>query len=129
MIGQGETRNILVVEDEFIIACDIIQGLTRRGFSAHGPVATGEEAVSLSGRLKPDVVLMDIRLAGAMDGVDAAAVIERLYAIPVVYLTASSERATIERAMATHPLGLMLKPFDADRLAEMLAAAPRRKES
>lgn len=121
---SGQAQRVLVVEDEFIIACDIIQRLKRQGFSAHGPVATGEEAVSLSGSLKPDVVLMDIRLAGRMDGVEAATIIGRLYAIPVVYLTASSEPATFERAMATRPLGFMRKPFDLARLAELLASAP-----
>ena len=103
---------ILIVEDEAIVARDIAQMLGRLGYAVRGCTARGEEALVLARELTLDLVLMDIRLAGAMDGVEAAERLRREYDLPVVYLTAHSDRATLERAKRTEPFGYLLKPFE-----------------
>ncbi|MCM8611427.1 ATP-binding protein [Accumulibacter sp.] len=105
-------KAILVVEDEFIVAADIKARLTRFGYRATDGCPSGERALELSERLRPDLVLMDIHLAGAMDGVAAAQEIRRRFGIPVVFLTAYSEDGTLERAKQAEPSGYILKPFD-----------------
>lgn len=101
---------ILVVEDEFIIGEHICGQLVDMGYQTRGPLPSGEEAVGLCRREPPDMVLMDIRLGGELDGVDAARIISLELHIPVIYLTAYSDEETLERAKATHPHGYLLKP-------------------
>ena len=103
---------LLIVEDEEIVAADLAQKLGRLGYRVSGVTPRGEEAVTLARERKPDLVLMDIRLAGRMDGVEAAEIIRREYDLPVIYLTAHSDRATLERAKLTEPFGYILKPFE-----------------
>jgi CheY-like chemotaxis protein len=103
--------NILIVEDESIIAMDIRLRLLRFGYTVCGIVATGEEAVRKCGEVLPDLVLMDIKLKGEMDGIDAASEIHRRFNVPVVYLTSLSDDATQKRAMATKPIRFIKKPF------------------
>jgi len=104
--------NILIVEDESIIAMDIRLRLLRFGYTVCGIVTTGEEAITKCGEALPDLVLMDIKLKGAMDGIDAASEIHRRFNIPVVYLTSLSDDSTRKRAMTAEPLGYVKKPFD-----------------
>jgi two-component system, cell cycle sensor histidine kinase and response regulator CckA len=104
--------SILIVEDEGIVAEDLAKRLGRLGYVVAGVTELGEEAVALARDLRPSVVLMDIRLAGAMDGVEAAERIRRESDAPVIYLTASSDRATIERAKVTEPFAFIVKPFE-----------------
>lgn len=104
--------NILIVEDEGIIARDIRQQLGELGYLVAGDSPTGEDAITLTGELKPDLVLMDIHLAGRMDGIEAAEAIRRRYGIPVVFLTAFAGAETLERAKLTEPFGYIIKPFD-----------------
>ena len=103
--------SILIVEDEAIVAEDLAGKLRRLGYEISGTAARGEDAVALARNLRPNLVLMDIRLKGAMDGVEAAAIIRRECGLPVIYLTAHSDRATLERAKITEPFGYLLKPF------------------
>jgi PAS domain S-box-containing protein len=103
---------ILIVEDEGIIARDIRQQLGELGYEVAGDTPTGEEAVVLAAQLKPDLVLMDIHLAGAMDGIEAAQTIRRESGTPVVFLTAFAGAETLERAKLTEPFGYIIKPFD-----------------
>jgi two-component system cell cycle sensor histidine kinase/response regulator CckA len=103
--------NILVVEDETIIALDIQDALQGLGYDVCGLTASGEQAIQLATELKPDLALMDIHLSGEMDGTQAAGQIQSRLDIPVVYLTAHSNRATLERARLTQPFGYVLKPF------------------
>jgi PAS domain S-box-containing protein len=100
---------ILVVEDERITAEDIKAGLLFEGYNVLEICSKGEDAVQKSRELKPDIVLMDIKLEGKMDGIDAAAEIRRLYDIPVIYLTAYTDEKTIERAKKTEPSGFLVK--------------------
>ena len=103
---------VLVVEDDNIIALDIKSRLKYLGYSAAGPVSSGEAAVLKARELIPNLVLMDIKLKGKIDGIEAAELINRDLDIPIVYLTAYADRATIDRAKIARPFGYILKPFD-----------------
>jgi excisionase family DNA binding protein len=102
---------ILVVEDEIVVAMDIQKSLTSLGYSSPDVVFTGSDAVQTAVETHPDLVLMDIRLKGDMDGIEAAEQIRRRLDIPVVYLTAYADKQTLERAKRTQPYGYILKPF------------------
>ncbi|MFO7850752.1 MAG: ATP-binding protein [Spirochaetia bacterium] len=102
---------ILIVEDESIVAMDIKRRLVALGYQVIGHALSGEDAVSFSGEQRPDLVLMDIHLKGDMDGIKAADEIRRNYEIPVIYITAYSDEATLDRAKVTEPFGYILKPF------------------
>ncbi len=102
---------ILVVEDEAIIAEEIQERLTRLNFNVVGVEDTGRKAIDAVDRTRPDLVLMDIRLKGSLDGIDTAAEIRRRCDVPIVYLTAHSDPTTLARARETAPLGYLLKPI------------------
>jgi signal transduction histidine kinase len=101
---------LLVVEDEPIAALGLRKQLQSLGYEVAAQVASGEQAIQSAGELKPDLVLMDIALAGAMDGVQAAEEIRRRFQLPVVYLTAHAHREILERAKLTEPFGYLIKP-------------------
>lgn len=103
--------NILVVEDEAIVAKDLRNRLQRFGYMVPGVASSGQEAINKALEFRPDLVLMDIRLKGQMDGVEAAQEIHRHLDIPVIYLTAYADDNTLERAKVTEPFGYLLKPF------------------
>jgi signal transduction histidine kinase len=105
------TPSILIVENEAVVAVDLAHKLRRLGYGITGTVWRGEDAVALARELRPDLVLMDIRLAGRMDGIEAAEQIRAECGLPVIYLTAYSDRATLQRAKVTEPFGYILKPF------------------
>ncbi|MDQ7782476.1 MAG: response regulator [Desulfomonilaceae bacterium] len=102
---------ILVVEDEAIVAMEIEERLTKLGYIVVGTFSRGEDAVEQVKAMDPDLVLMDIKLAGEMDGVQAASIIRQKYDIPVVYLTAHSDETTLTKALGSIPLGYVVKPF------------------
>ena len=102
---------ILIVEDERLIAVDLQRRLTRLGYAVVALAASGMEAVQKVLTLHPDVVLMDIRLQGDMDGVEAAQQIHASTAIPVVFMTAYVDEDTQQRIRATSPWGCLYKPF------------------
>lgn len=113
MLMQEDNRcQILVVEDETIIARDIQNKLHRLGYNAPVVAASGEDAIARAEELRPDLVLMDIVLKGNIDGIEATQEIRRRFDIPVVYLTAYTDEKTLERAKVTEPFGYMLKPFE-----------------
>ncbi len=104
--------SVLVVEDEAIVAADLAGKLQQLGYFVAGSASTGEQAIELSRRHRPSLILMDIRLAGEMDGVTAADLIRRELDLPVVFLTAYSDSATLDRAKITGPFGYIIKPFE-----------------
>jgi diguanylate cyclase (GGDEF)-like protein/PAS domain S-box-containing protein len=104
-------ERILIVEDEKIIAIDLQRRLERFGYTVVGMVGEGENAVSLALELQPDIILMDIMLAGKMDGIDAAKTIKTSQDIPFIFLTAYTDEKTLERAKEVEPYGYILKPF------------------
>jgi PAS domain S-box-containing protein len=114
---------ILIVEDEEIVAMDLANKLRRLHYEIGATTATGEEAVTLARERHPDLVLMDIRLAGSMDGVTAAEIIRRECDLPIVYLTAHSDRPTLQRAKVTEPYGYILKPFSERELEAYIEIA------
>lgn len=107
---NGKTR-ILIVEDHAVLARAIARQLTRFGYEPVAQTAQGGHALDLAGQLRPDLVVMDIRLAGEMDGISAAQAIRERFAIPVVFLTALKDAETLERAKAAEPFGYITKPF------------------
>ncbi len=121
---------ILIVEDEKVVATDIEECLTEAGYGVLGASASGLEALKRIVETEPDLVLMDIKLKGPLDGIDVAEAIWKHLDIPVVYLTAYADRETLERAKKTDPAGYVLKPFDGQRLrtAVEIALCRRRKQ-
>jgi len=105
-------KQILIVEDERIVAEDIKISLQRLGYSVPGTAASGEDAVKKAQDMRPDLVLMDIVLGGEMDGIEASALIRSRFGIPVVYLTACSDRKTLKKAKITDPFGYIVKPYE-----------------
>jgi PAS domain S-box-containing protein len=103
---------ILVVEDEAITALDIRSRLERSGYSVSAIASSAAQAVTQLSDSGSDLVLMDIRLQGEMDGIQAAEAIHARFGTPVVYLTAYADRDTLERAKRTEPYGYLLKPFE-----------------
>jgi signal transduction histidine kinase len=120
---------ILVVEDEQLVADDLRETLEFLGYLVPALVATGEEAIFSVESLQPDLVLMDIRLEGEMDGVEASLKIQSRFNIPVVYLTANADRATLERVKKTQPFGYILKPFDEKILSTTIEIALGRHQA
>ena len=104
-------KRILIVEDDAIVAMTIEDSLHEMGYSVVGPAANAEDAIRIAGDEKPDLILMDIRIQGERDGIEAASEITRSYNIPVIYLTAYSDDETIRRAAKTQPYGFLTKPF------------------
>lgn len=104
-------ERILIVEDEKIISLDLQRRLEKFEYNVVGLCTTGTEAVEKTGELLPDIILMDIMLAGDVDGIDAAKLIKDQYQIPVIFLTAYADEKTLERAKMAEPFGYILKPF------------------
>ena len=104
-------RRILIVEDERLIALDLQRRLTQLGYTVVGNVAAGAQAITAACQLRPDLILMDIRLQGHMDGIDAALQIQADRLVPIIYLTAYVDESTVQRAQATSPWGFLRKPF------------------
>jgi two-component system, response regulator PdtaR len=102
---------ILIVEDEVIVACDIQARLESFHYEVPGMAASGEEALQLVSEIWPDLVLMDIKLKGDLDGVQVADLLRRRHGIPVVFLTANADEEMLERAKQTEPLNYVLKPY------------------
>lgn len=103
--------NILVVEDESIVAKDIQHSLKKLGYLVVDLCSTGEQAIQSTEEKKPDLVLMDIMLKGEMSGIEAANVIRERYNIPVIFLTAYADESTFSKAKVTEPYGYIIKPF------------------
>jgi len=114
---------ILIVEDESIVALDLENRLKSLGYSVAAVVASGEEALQKATETLPDLVLMDIRLKGHMDGIEAAQEIRARFDVPVVYFTALTDDDTLHQARITEPLGYILKPFEEKELRKTIEMA------
>lgn len=119
---MNKTR-ILIVEDEAIVALDIRQQLTGLGYEPVAHAMSGEEARELVEKLRPNLVLMDIQLAGEMDGIVAAQEIREHFGIPVVFLTAYAGDETLRRAKLAEPYGYIIKPFEDRELRTVIEMA------
>src|SRR5215469_4060792 len=109
--AKGAAPTILVVEDENVVALDIQRDLVSFGYGVPATASTGQEAIEMAAALRPDLVLMDIRLRGGVDGIEAAEEIRTHFNIPSIYLTAYADPATVSRARLTGALGYLIKPF------------------
>ena len=114
--------NVLIVVDESVIAMDLKAQLQHLGYRVAGMASTGEEALSLTESLMPDLVLMDIRLRGPMDGIEVAKSIGSLR-IPFLYVTSHTDEETLQKAKLTEPLGFLVKPFSARDLHSAIQVA------
>jgi two-component system, response regulator PdtaR len=114
---------ILIVEDERLLSKDLARSLDNLGYEIAGMFTTGEEALQAAGTTKPDLILMDIKLAGELDGIETARLIREHHDTAIVYLTGYSEKTDLfERAKATEPYGYLGKPLshmDLHRTVEM----------
>jgi len=118
-----DKKRILLVEDEAVIAMDLQSNLIRLGYEVPAFVTSGEEAIRAAAELSPDLVLMDITLAGPMTGIEAAGVIRKSHAIPVIFLTAHVDDATLGPAKRTEPFGYLPKPCGLDTLRSTIEVA------
>ncbi len=104
--------NVLIVEDEILVATDIEESLTSLGYLVQNTVATGAAAISEVEKQLPDIILMDIMLKGPMTGIEAANHIRKHHNVPVIYLTANADISTIDKAKHSLPYGYIIKPFN-----------------
>ncbi len=119
----GQHRNILIVEDEMITAVDLRNQLRHLGYEVSGLAKSGEEAVRLSQELDPDLVLMDVNLSGAMDGVEASRRIQETRRIPIVYLTAYPNVFVRTPTDMQEPCLCLSKPFSVPTLQAVIEIA------
>lgn len=103
---------VLVVEDEPLIAEDIRETLDNIDFEVSGVAYDSDAALLELAENTPDIVLLDVNLGSELDGIDIAAIINKKYQIPFIYLTSYADRATVDRAKHTRPMGYIVKPFD-----------------
>jgi diguanylate cyclase (GGDEF)-like protein len=122
-------RRVLVVEDERIVALDLRGALEALGYAVVGTAASSDEALRAVDERRPDLVLMDIRISGASDGIQTARMLRSRYHLPVVYLTATADEETLERALATDPAGYLVKPYNPHSLRTTIEVAFRRHEA
>jgi PAS domain S-box-containing protein len=104
--------SVLIAEDEGILAIELKKRLEKLGYKVLAVASSGEEAIELAARHKPDLILMDIVLKGEMDGIEAADKIRGFLNVPVIYLTAYSDEDTVKRAKLTEPFGYLVKPYN-----------------
>ncbi len=116
----------LIVEDEILIAEELKERLSRLGFSVIAAVDSADEGIAIATRERPDLVLMDIRLKGKKDGLQAAKEIRQQVDVPIVYLTAHSDQLTVDRAKETEHDGFILKPFQRRELQTTIEVAMQR---
>ena len=114
---------IMIVEDEQITAADLEASLKELNYAVSAIVSSGPEAIQKAKSTQPDLVLMDIRIKGDMDGIEAASAIRRGLDIPVIYLTAHADEETLERAKQAEPLGYIVKPFQESELRAAIQMA------
>jgi len=123
MTSARPRLSVLIVEDEGIIAENIRELLVELGYDASGIATTAEEAVAFALERCPDVVLMDIRIKGALDGIGTAVLLKERFDVPIIYLTAHADDATVERAKKTEPFGYLIKPVKAVELRSAIEVA------
>jgi CheY-like chemotaxis protein len=125
---ESRKYKILIVDDEAVIALRLQKRLAEMGYEVPEIAFSGEEVVEKAGRLKPDLILMDVMMPGKLDGIDAAKKIKAEFNIPVVFLTAFSEDHIVEKAKLAEPFGYILKPFQDREIKAAIEVALCKKE-
>jgi two-component system, cell cycle sensor histidine kinase and response regulator CckA len=120
---KERAASILIVEDESIVALDIKNHLRRFGYHVEGPAASAAAALAIVDKKRPDLILMDIKIQGDMDGLEASRIIREKYRLPVIMLTAFADEQTLNRAKVSGPFGYILKPFDERELRTTIEMA------
>ncbi|MEO7164266.1 MAG: response regulator, partial [Bdellovibrionia bacterium] len=115
--------SILIVEDEPIVAMDVESLLLRLAYNVVAIANNGKEAIEKAETLRPDLILMDIHIQGEIDGIQAADEIQRQFQIPIIFLTAYADEATLQRAKGSAPFGYILKPFEETELGTTIEIA------
>jgi CheY-like chemotaxis protein len=113
---------ILIVEDEQIVAADLESKLNRLGYEVVGIAASGEEAIALAEELRPELVFMDVRLQGPMDGTQAARHVQRMTGSPIIFITAYAEIFMRDPTLMNPPGLCLSKPFSINQLQAVLEA-------
>ncbi len=113
-------KKIFIVEDDMIIQMFIERILDNLGLEVMGEARTGDETIAFLENNRPDFILMDIGLAGDKDGVETAEIVNKLYQIPIIFLTGNSDKPTLERARMTNPVGFINKPIDEASLISLM---------
>ncbi len=113
-------EKILIIEDDMIIQLFISKVLKNAGFEIAGAGRSCKQALELVAKSTPDLILMDIGIAGDKDGIETAELINKDYDIPILFMTGNSDSTTTERARATNPVDILLKPIDEGRLKNKL---------
>lgn len=121
--ANGDPMRVLIVEDEAITALHLESLVSQLGYEVCSVEATGEGAVAAAAAHKPDLVLMDVRLAGELDGIAAACQIRRQFGIPSLLVTAYTDDRTKQRAEHCKTMGMLSKPYTANQVERMLAQA------
>jgi PAS domain S-box-containing protein len=119
----ADTKTILIVEDERLVAQDLQQSLQTIGYDVPATVASAEDAIASTSARCPDLVLMDIHIQGERDGIETAHLLRERFDVPVVYLTAHADKETVERAQKTEPFGYLLKPVSPQSLSSTVEIA------
>ena len=109
---------ILIVEDEAIVALDLVHRLRSLGYIVSGSTATGEQAIQSAEDVRPDLVLMDIRLYGDMNGIEAAAYLRDRFDLPIIFVTAYSDNDVLKQALMVGASRFLLKPFEDEELRD-----------
>jgi len=122
-------RSVMVVEDEYVLARDLANRLEQFGYQVCGPASQGAAALELAGQCRPDLVLMDIRLGGDLDGIATAVELRRRLDVPVVFLTAFADDDTLERAKVAEPHGYLLKPCEDRELRTVIEMSLARHDA
>ena len=123
LTGILHKYQIMLVEDEVIVALDVRQRLEALGYIVVAHASSGEEAIMFASEIDLDLILMDVRLRGKMDGIDAAAKIREHHDIPIIYLTAFADENTLSRAKLTEAYGYLIKPFEDRELRSSIEMA------
>ncbi|WP_322110968.1 diguanylate cyclase domain-containing protein [Steroidobacter gossypii] len=113
---EAQQASILIVEDEGIVAQDLMEALTRLGYRISGVASEGTQAVAMATQLRPELVVMDVSLRGDIDGIQAARMMQEQSQVPIIFLTGHRDSETLQRAVLTGPLGYLIKPFQEDEL-------------
>ncbi|PZV19653.1 MAG: hypothetical protein DCF20_01215 [Pseudanabaena sp.] len=124
-----QSAKVLIVEDETIISWCLQESLEALGYQVSAVVSSGKKAIDAAVLVKPDIALMDIRLKGEMDGIEAADFLYRNFDIPIIYLTAHSDENILKKAIQTSPFGYLLKPFAPKELHCTIQIALQRHQS
>ena len=114
---------LLIVEDEFFVATLLQRNLELVGYQVCELVGTGEEAIERAEKEQPDFIVMDIRLAGEMNGIEAAREIHKRFQIPIIFMTGYSDKETIAQARELNPLACLVKPITPDHIKSVIDSA------